>query len=105
MEKYRASSMDSGSTAEEMQISGIQSTSALDAWQEFFAKYEADLNDGKATFSHDTTVQQTVKQEYSTYVTGALSSGTMLDILAGKYAFCSNLPFLICSTRLMRKHS
>jgi hypothetical protein len=81
MEKYRASDINSGSAAAEMQTSVIQSTSALDAWQDFIAEYEAELDDGKATFSQDTAVQQTVEQEYSTYVMGAPSSGTMLDTL------------------------
>ena len=80
MEKYRKSS--SASSAEEMQTSRAQFAPPLDGWQDFLADFETDLNDGKATFSHKAAaVQQTVEEEYSTYVMGAPSSGTMLDTL------------------------
>lgn len=81
MEKYRASSVDSGATVE-MQANATQFTPALDGWQNFVAEFEDELDDGKATFSRrEVTVQKTVEEEYSTYVMGAPSSGTMLDTL------------------------
>ena len=83
MEKYQTSSVDSGNSTAEIQANEIQSTPALDGWHDFIADYEDGLDDGKATFSRrrEATVQQTVEEEYSTYVMGAPSSGTMLDIL------------------------
>jgi hypothetical protein len=78
MDKYRKSS--SVSSAEE-QASAAQFATPLDGWQDFIADFETDLNDGKATFSREAAIQQTVEEEYSTYVMGAPSSGTTLDTL------------------------
>lgn len=69
-------------TAAEMQANATQFTPALDGWYAFVADFENELDDGKATFSRrEVTVQQTVEEEFSTYVMGAPSSGTMLDTL------------------------
>jgi hypothetical protein len=77
MEEYRASGI--GPTAE-IQANATEFNAALDGWHDFIADFERELDDGKATFSrHKLTVQQTVEEEYSTYVMGAPSSGTMLD--------------------------
>jgi hypothetical protein len=67
----------------EMQANATQFVPALDGWYDFVADFEDELDDGKATFSRReaATVQQTVEEEYSTYVMGAPSSGTMLDTL------------------------
>lgn len=83
MENYRTSSMiNSGGPTAEMQANTTQFTPALDGWYDFVADFEDELDDGKATFSRrEVTVQQTVEEEYSTYVMGAPSSGTMLDTL------------------------
>ena len=54
----------------------------MDGWYDFIADFEDELDDGKATFSQcEVAVEQTVKEEYSTYVMGTASSGTMLDTL------------------------
>ena len=83
MGKYRASSVDSGGATVEMQANASQFTPALDGWQNFVADFEDELDDGNATFSRrrEVTVQQTVEEEYATYIMGAPSSGTMLDTL------------------------
>jgi hypothetical protein len=82
MEKYRTSSVDSGNSTAEIQPNETQFTPVLDGWHDFIADFEDRLDDGKATFSrHAATVQQTVEEEYSTYVMGAPSSGMMLDTL------------------------
>jgi hypothetical protein len=82
MEKYRTSSINSGGPTAEMQANATEL--ALDGWHDFIADFEDELNDGKATFSRrvvTASVQQTVEEEYSTYVMGAPSSGTILDTL------------------------
>lgn len=83
MENYRTSStINSGGPTAEMQANAIH-TPALDGWYDFVADFEDELDDGKATFSRRevAAVQQTVEEEYSTYVMGAPSSGTTLDTL------------------------
>ena len=81
MGKYRASNDDSGATVEQANASS-QYTPALNGWQNFVADFEDELDDGKATFlRREVTVQQTIEEEYSTYVMGTPSSGTMLDTL------------------------
>jgi hypothetical protein len=52
----------------------------LDGWQQFIADYEAELADGQATFNRNPT-QQSVQEEYATYVMGALSAGSTSDTL------------------------
>lgn len=81
MEKYRRTSgIDSGNA--EMQANATQFAPALDGWRDFVADFEDELDDGKATFSRrGVPVQQTIEEEYSTYVMGAPSSGTTLDTL------------------------
>jgi hypothetical protein len=81
MEKYRTSSVNSGNATEDMQANATQFMSAVNPWHDIVAGYDAELDDGKATFSREATVQQTVEEEYSTYVMGAPSSGTTLDTL------------------------
>lgn len=73
---------NNGGPTAEMQANAAQFTPALDGWYDFVADFENELDDGKATFSRrEVTVQQTVEEEYSTYVMGAPSSGTTLDTL------------------------
>jgi hypothetical protein len=79
MESYRARKVPGGIAAN-TQVTTEQ-PAVLNAWQNLIANFEAELNDGQATFTQETTVQQTVEQEFSTYVMGARSSGTTLDTL------------------------
>ena len=73
--------IDSGGPTAE-QANATQFTPALDGWYDFVADFEDELDDGKATFSwREVTMHQTVEDEYTTYVMGALSSGTTLDTL------------------------
>lgn len=111
MEKYRASSVDSGpGTTIEMQANATQFTPALDGWQNFVADFEDELDDGKATFTRrEVTVKKTVEEEYSTYVMGAPSSGTMLDTLKFWQVSIQELQVELRnrhlhSPRLMKKH-
>ena len=52
----------------------------MDAWQRIVADFDAEMADGKATFSRK-PIQQSVVEEYSTYVMGALSAGSTFDTL------------------------
>jgi hypothetical protein len=52
----------------------------MDAWQMIVADFDADMADGKETFGQNPT-QQSVKEEYSMCVMGALSAGSMVDTL------------------------
>lgn len=52
----------------------------MDAWQKIVADFDAEMADGKETFTRKPT-QQSVKEEYSTYVMGALSAGSTFDTL------------------------
>jgi hAT family C-terminal dimerisation region len=52
----------------------------MDAWQMIVADFNAEIADGKETFGRNPT-QQSVKEEYSIYVMGASSAGSMVDTL------------------------
>jgi hAT family C-terminal dimerisation region len=52
----------------------------MDAWQMIVTNFNAEMVDGKETFGQNPT-QQSVKEEYSIYVMGALSDGSMVDTL------------------------
>lgn len=74
MEEYRG--RDTPTTVSITQHSNV----ALDSWQEFVVEYEAELADGRATFNHNPP-RQTVQEEYSTYVMGALAAGSTSNTL------------------------
>jgi hypothetical protein len=52
----------------------------MDAWQQIAADFDAEMVDGKATFSRK-PIQQSVVEEYSTYVINALSAGLTFNTL------------------------
>jgi hypothetical protein len=52
----------------------------MDAWQRIVADFDAEMADGKATFSRK-PIQQSMVEEYSTYVMGALSARSTFDTL------------------------
>jgi hypothetical protein len=52
----------------------------MDAWQRIAADFDAEMVDGKATFSRK-PIQQSMVEEYSTYVMGALSARSTFDTL------------------------
>jgi hypothetical protein len=52
----------------------------MDAWQMIVADFDAKMADGKETFGQN-PIQQSVKEEYSIYVMGALSAGSTVDTL------------------------
>jgi hypothetical protein len=52
----------------------------MDAWQMIVADFDAEMADGKETFGRNPT-QQSVKEEYSIYIMGALSAGSMVNTL------------------------
>jgi hypothetical protein len=52
----------------------------MDAWQRIVADFDAEMADGKATSSRK-PIQQSVAEEYSTYVMGALSAGSTFNTL------------------------
>ena len=52
----------------------------MDAWQRMVADFDAEIADGQDTFGPKPT-QQSVQEEYSTYVMGALSAGSTVDTL------------------------
>src|SRR5271154_7203657 len=47
----------------------------MNAWQMIIAGFDAEMADGKETFTRNPT-QQSVQEEYSIYVMGALSAGS-----------------------------
>lgn len=53
---------------------------AMDAWQRIVADFDAEIADGKETFTQKRT-EQSVKEEYSIYAMGALSAGSTFDTL------------------------
>jgi hypothetical protein len=67
---------DSATSTMQSQSSAV----TLDSWQQFIADYEAELGDGKATFNFNTG-PQSIQEEYTTYVMGALSAGSTSDTL------------------------
>jgi hypothetical protein len=52
----------------------------MDAWQMIVTDFNTEMADGKETFGRNFT-QQSVKEEYSIYIMGALSAGSMVDTL------------------------
>lgn len=52
----------------------------MNAWQRMVAEFDADIADGKETFGLKPT-EQSVEEEYSIYVMGALSAGSTVDTL------------------------
>jgi hypothetical protein len=52
----------------------------MDAWQQIVADFDAEMVDEKATFSRK-PIQQSMVEEYSTYVMGALSAGSTFNTL------------------------
>ena len=52
-------------------VSGVLSAASLGGWQTIMADYEAKFADGQATFTPN-VVEQSVQQEYSTYVMSVL---------------------------------
>lgn len=75
MEEYREQNKPTVTSAVEHQ------NVVLDAWEVIVAGFDLELADGKETFGRNTT-QQSVQEEYSIYVTGALSAGSTTDTLA-----------------------
>ena len=74
MEEYREQNMPTAtSTIEHQDV-------VMDAWQMIVADFDAEIADGKETFGQKPT-QQSVKEEYSIYVMGALSAGSTVDTL------------------------
>jgi hypothetical protein len=62
----------------------------MDAWQRMVAHFDAEISDGKETFGRKPT-QQSVQEEYSIYVMGALSAGSTVDTLGfWKVSFLQN---------------
>lgn len=83
MEEYRERDARSNTISSmSVQAEAVPSTITLDAWQEFISEYEASLGDGQATFSRIPAQRsQSIQEEYSTYVMGALSAGSTSDTL------------------------
>ena len=52
----------------------------MNAWQMMVAGFDTEMADGKETFTRNPT-QQSVQEEYSIYVMGALSAGSTFDTL------------------------
>jgi hypothetical protein len=52
----------------------------MDAWQMIVTDFDAEMADGKETFGRKPT-QQSVQEEYLIYIMGALSAGSMVDML------------------------
>ena len=75
MEEYRAQNMPAATLApiEHQDV-------VMDAWQMIVADFDAEIADGKETFGRKST-QQSVHEEYSIYVAGALSAGSTVDTL------------------------
>jgi hypothetical protein len=74
MEDYRQQYMPAATSVIEKQ--DIQ----MDAWQRMVADFDAEIADGRNTFGKEPT-QQSVQEEYSIYVMGALSAGSTVDTL------------------------
>ena len=53
---------------------------AMNAWQMIVADFDAEMADRKETFARNPS-QQSVQEEYSIYVMGALSAGSTFDTL------------------------
>jgi FPC/CPF motif-containing protein YcgG len=74
MEDYRQQYMPAATSVIEKQ--DVQ----MDAWQRMVADFDAEIADGRNTFGRKPT-QQSVQEEYSIYVMGALSAGSTVDTL------------------------
>jgi poly(A) polymerase Pap1 len=74
MEEYREKNMPATTSATEHQ------DAVMDAWQTIVANFDAEISDGKETFGRK-AAQQSVEEEYSIYVMGALSAGSTVDTL------------------------
>jgi len=74
MEKYRELDKPTATSAAE------QEDVVLDAWQIIVANFDAEMADGKETFTRNPT-QQSVDDEYSIYASGALSAGSTVGTL------------------------
>jgi hypothetical protein len=74
MEEYREKNMPAATSATEHQ------DPVMDAWQIIVANFDREISDGKETFGRKTS-QQSVEEEYSIYVMGALSAGSTVDTL------------------------
>lgn len=75
MEEYRERDTPTTTSAAE------QDDVPVDAWQMMVADFDAEMADGKETFSRKPAQQQSVQEEYSIYVMGALSAGSTFDTL------------------------
>ena len=53
---------------------------AMNAWLRIVADFDVEIADGMGTFTQNPT-QQSVQDEYSIYVMGALSAGSTFDTL------------------------
>jgi hypothetical protein len=86
MEEYREQNMPEATSATEHQ------DVVMDAWQMIVADFDAEMADGKVTFGQKPT-QQSVQDEYSIYVMGALSAGSTVDTLGfWKVRYLQNSP-------------
>jgi hAT family C-terminal dimerisation region len=100
MEEYRERGNPIATSAAEHQ------DVAMDAWQMMIATYDAELADGKETFTRNT--QQSVKEEYATYVMGALSGDSVFDTLGfwKVRSFCKFIiMFILINCRQTYEHT
>ena len=74
MEEYREQHKPTAASAAEDQ------DVVLNSWQLAMADFDREMADGKETFTQK-PIQQSVKDEYSIYVVGALSAGSTFDTL------------------------
>ena len=74
MAEYRDQYMPTAALAMEHQ------DTVMDTWKMIVANYDAKIGDGKETFGR-IPAQQSIQEEYSIYVMGALSAGSMDDTL------------------------
>jgi hypothetical protein len=74
MQEYRERDTPTATSAAEHQ------DVAMNAWQRIVADFDAEIADGIGTFTRNPT-QQSVQDEYSIYVMGALSAGSTFDTL------------------------
>lgn len=74
MDEYREKNMPAVTSATEHQ------DAEMDAWQIIVANFDREISDGKETFGRK-VAQQSVEEEYSIFVMGALSAGSTVDTL------------------------
>jgi hypothetical protein len=60
--------------------SAVKQQVVMDGWQIIAAGFDAEMADGKETFTRKPT-QQSVQDEYTIYAMGALSAGSTSDTL------------------------